>query len=75
MGYSVPAMKQYQKHCTEKQGRLPVYIADFLDTCDPVLTFDQIMEEIEAEAYPIRFPKISQTSSFVPSSLIKTFSQ
>ena len=34
-----------------KQGRLPVYIADILDICDPVLTFDQIMEEIGIEQY------------------------
>ena len=51
MWYNVLAMKQYQKHYTPKQGRLPVYIADILDICDPVLTFDQIMEEIEVERY------------------------
>jgi hypothetical protein len=44
-------MKQYQKQYAPKQGRLPVYIADILDICDPVLTFDQIMEEIEVEQY------------------------
>lgn len=51
MWYNVLAMKQYQKQYTPKQGRLPVYIADILDICDPVLTFDQIMEEIEVEQY------------------------
>ena len=30
---------------------MPVYIADILDICDPVLTFDQIMEEIKVEQY------------------------
>ena len=44
-------MKQYQGHYSPKQGRLPVYIADILDICDPVLTFDQIMEEIKIEKY------------------------
>ncbi|WP_368236630.1 transposase [Anaerotruncus rubiinfantis] len=34
-----------------KQGRLPLFITDFLDICDPVLTFDRIMEEIEIEKY------------------------
>ena len=34
-----------------KQGRLPLFLADFLDICDPVLTFDRIMEEIEIEKY------------------------
>lgn len=44
-------MKQYHVHYSPKQGRLPVYIADILDICDPVLTFDQIMEEIKVEQY------------------------
>jgi hypothetical protein len=39
-------MKHNQRQYSPKQGRLPVYIADILDICDPVLTFDQIMEEI-----------------------------
>ena len=34
-----------------KQGRLPLFLADFLDICDPVLTFDKIMEEIGIEKY------------------------
>jgi len=34
-----------------KQGRLPLFITDFLDICDPVLTFDRIMEEIGMEKY------------------------
>ncbi|MBR6706401.1 MAG: hypothetical protein IKI84_06950, partial [Clostridia bacterium] len=44
-------MKQYQRQYSPKQGRLPVYIADILDICDPVVTFDQIMEEIRIEQY------------------------
>ena len=39
------------KQYSPKQGRLPVYIADLLDICDPVLTFDRIMEEIGIEQY------------------------
>ena len=34
-----------------KQGRFPVFLADSLDICDPVLVFDQIMEEIGIEQY------------------------
>lgn len=34
-----------------KQGRLPLFLADYLDICDPVLAFDQIMEEIGMEQY------------------------
>ncbi|RDU25157.1 transposase, partial [Anaerosacchariphilus polymeriproducens] len=29
-----------------KQGILPMFISDFLDICDPVLTFDEFMEGI-----------------------------
>ena len=34
-----------------KQGRFPVFIADCLNICDPVLAFDMIMEEIGIERY------------------------
>ena len=34
-----------------KQGRLPVFCADLLDICDPVLAFDRIMEEIDVGKY------------------------
>ena len=34
-----------------KQGRFPVFCADFLDICDPVLAFDRIMEEINVGQY------------------------
>ena len=33
------------------QGRLPLFIADALDICDPVLAFDKVMEEIRIEQY------------------------
>ena len=29
-----------------KQAVLPLFIQDYLDICDPVLTFDQFMGEI-----------------------------
>ncbi len=30
---------------------MPVFIADYLNICDPVLTFDRIMEKIGIEKY------------------------
>ena len=39
------------KNYSPKQGRLPVYIAESLEICDPVLAFDEIMEEIGIERY------------------------
>ena len=40
----------YKNH-TAKQGRLPVFFADFLDICDPVLAFDELMEEVDVKRY------------------------
>ncbi len=34
-----------------KQGILPMFISDFLDICDPVLTFDEFMEGIDISKY------------------------
>lgn len=34
-----------------KQGRLPMFISDCLEIGDPVLAFDEIMEEIEIGQY------------------------
>lgn len=44
-------MNNTNKYYSPKQGRLPLFITDFLDICDPVLAFDKIMEEIEIEKY------------------------
>lgn len=34
-----------------KQATLPLFVSDFLDICDPVLTFDQFMEGINLTKY------------------------
>ncbi|MDO4634123.1 MAG: IS1182 family transposase, partial [Eubacteriales bacterium] len=39
-----------------KQARLPLFISDFLDLRDPVLTFDQFMEELDLEKYLNKIP-------------------
>ena len=39
-------MNNTNTYYNPKQGRLPVFILDILDICDPVLAFDKIMEEI-----------------------------
>ena len=36
---------------------MPVFIADSLEICDPVLAFDRFMEEIEIEQYVRAFSK------------------
>lgn len=40
-----------KKYYSPKQGRLPVFIAESLEICDPVMAFDKIMEEIGIERY------------------------
>lgn len=40
-----------------KQAFLPILISDYLDICDPVLTFDRFMGEIELEKYLKNIPK------------------
>ena len=36
---------------------MPLFVSDFLDICDPVLTFDRFMEEINLEKYLKNVPK------------------
>ena len=40
-----------------KQAVLPILIQDYLDICDPVLTFDRFMREIDLEKYLKEIPK------------------
>ena len=43
--------KSTEKNYSPKQGRLPVFLAESLEICDPVLAFDEILEEIGIERY------------------------
>ena len=49
--YNYFAMNNTNTYYSPKQGRLPLFITDILDICDPVLAFDRIMEEIEIAKY------------------------
>ena len=44
--YNYSAMNNTKYYYSPKQARFPLFISDILDICDPVLTFDKIMEEI-----------------------------
>jgi len=39
-------------------------IQDYLDICDPVLTFDRVMREIELEKYLDNKSKMTQISQY-----------
>lgn len=56
-----------------KQAVLPILISDYLDICDPVLTFDRFMEEIELEKYLKNIPKhYTGRFRYDPVSMLKT---
>ena len=56
-----------------KQGILPMFISDFLDICDPVLTFDKFMEGINLEKYLKNVP-VHETGRvrYNPVNMLKT---
>ena len=43
----VNKIEYQQQYNSAKQGRFPVFFADMLNICDPVLAFDRLMEEAE----------------------------
>lgn len=47
---------QITLYSNPKQGILPIFISDFLDICDPVLTFDRFMEGFDLAKYLIQLP-------------------
>jgi transposase len=56
-----------------KQAVLPILIQDYLDICDPVLTFDRFMGEIELEKYLRNIPKhYTGRLRYNPVSMLKT---
>lgn len=51
-------MKNLPTHySTPKQGILPLFFSDYLDICDPVFTFDELMEEVNLEQYLKNIPE------------------
>ena len=62
-----------QVYSNPKQAVLPVLIQDYLDICDPVLTFDRFMEEIDLEKYLKNIPKhYTGRLRYNPVSMLKT---
>ena len=60
-------------HSIPKQAVLPILIQDYLDICDPVLTFDRFMEEIDLEKYLKSIPKhYTGRLRYNPVSMLKT---
>ena len=52
---------------------MPILISDYLDICDPVLTFDRFMEEMDLEKYLKGIPKhYTGRPRYNPVSMLKT---
>ena len=52
---------------------MPLFIQDYLDICDPVLTFDRFMGEIDLEKYLKEIPKHEMGRlRYNPVSMLKT---
>ncbi|MDO4803808.1 MAG: transposase, partial [Lachnospiraceae bacterium] len=62
-----------QRYSNTKQAVLPMLISDYLDICDPVLTFDRFMGEIELEKYLKSIPRhYTGRIRYNPVSMLKT---
>ncbi len=60
-------------YSNSKQAVLPMLIQDYLDICDPVLTFDRFMGEIELEKYLKNIPQhYTGRLRYDPVSMLKT---
>ena len=62
-----------KSYSNAKQAVLPILISDYLDICDPVLTFDRFMEEMDLEKYLREIPKHDTgRPGYNPASMLKT---
>ena len=62
-----------KSYSNAKQAVLPILISDYLDVCDPVLTFDRFMEEMDLEKYLKGIPKHDTgRPRYNPVSMLKT---
>ena len=67
-------MKNFNKfYSNPKQAVLPMLIQDYLDICDPVLTFDRLMGGIDLEKYLKNIQKhYTGRLRYNPVSMLKT---
>ena len=74
MWYNFLAMKNLTKHhSTPKQGILPLFLSDYLDICDPVFTFDELIEEVNIETYLKDVPEhVTGRIRYNPVNMLKT---
>ena len=61
-----------KKDLSPTQGIIPVFLTDFLDICDPVVVFDEIMKGIDLEKYLRRIENRTGRPRYNPVRILKT---
>ena len=62
-----------RRYYTPRQGKIPVYLTDFLSITEPVLAFDRFMEGIDLSKYLKNIPEyITGRNRYNPVDMLKT---
>ena len=62
-----------RRYYTPRQGKIPVFVSDFLSISDPVLAFDRFMEGIDLSKYLKNVPEyITGRNRYNPVDMLKT---
>ena len=72
--YNLVEMKTTpRRYYTPRQGKIPVFVSDFLSISDPVLAFDRFMEGIDLSKYLKNVPEyITGRNRYNPVDMLKT---
>ena len=63
----------HNNYCNSKQGYLPLFLSDYLDLLDPVLTFDRLMDGIDLNKYLTDIPEYTTGRlRYNPVNMLKT---
>ena len=63
----------HNNYCNSKQGYLPLFLSDYLDLLDPVLTFDRLMGRIDLNKYLTDIPEYTPGRlRYNPVNMLKT---
>ena len=63
----------HNNYCNSKQGYLPLFLSDYLDLLDPVLTFDRLMGGIDLNKYLTNIPEYTTGRlRYNPVNMLKT---
>ena len=73
MWYTFLAMKKYNDYSNANQGVLPTFISDSLDICDPVFTFEKLLEDVDLDRFLEKLPRhLTGRIGYSPKRMLKT---